>query len=103
MRIVIGVLFALFFFLSPPAFSSTINLNTATSKDLQSIKGIGEKTAQAIIEYRTTNGNFKSVDALVKVSGIGNKKLAKVKDQLSVGSAKAVASKGAKGSESSTH
>lgn len=85
MRIIIGVLFALFFFLSPPAFSSPIDLNTATSEQLQSIKGIGEKTAQSIIQYRTDNGPFASVDALVGVKGIGNKKLEKVRDQLSVG------------------
>ncbi|MCL4130290.1 UNVERIFIED_CONTAM: hypothetical protein GTU68_010256 [Idotea baltica] len=42
------------------------------------LTGVGTKTAQAIIEYRETHGNFKSVDDLVLVSGIGEQKLTKL-------------------------
>lgn len=47
-----------------------ININTATSADLQKIQGIGAVLAQRIVEYRTTNGPFESVDDLQNVRGI---------------------------------
>ena len=50
---------------------ATVNINTATKEELTSLKGIGEKRAQEIINYRTKNGPFKSVDDLQKVPGIG--------------------------------
>ena len=50
---------------------AAVNINTATKEELVSLKGIGEKRAQDIIDYRTKNGNFKSVDELEKVPGIG--------------------------------
>ncbi len=54
-----------------------ININTATSEQLQTLDGIGPSMAARIIEYRQSNGNFKSVDELTNVSGIGEKTLAK--------------------------
>ena len=67
-----------------PAFSSTkIDINTATSAQLVELKGIGEKTAQKIIEYRKKH-KFKSVDELVNVKGIGTKTLEKIRDQITV-------------------
>ncbi|MCE3243311.1 MAG: competence protein ComEA helix-hairpin-helix repeat protein [Deltaproteobacteria bacterium] len=62
--------FAMWFALSGLAMAA-VNINTATKEELTSIKGIGEKRAQDIIDYRTKNGNFKSVDDLEKVPGIG--------------------------------
>jgi len=50
---------------------AAVNINTATKEELTSLKGIGEKRAQDIIDYRTKNGPFKSVDDLEKVPGIG--------------------------------
>ncbi len=58
-----------------------VNLNTATVEQLITIKGIGEKTADKIIDYRTKNGAFTSIDELVNVKGIGEKKLEKIKEQ----------------------
>lgn len=56
---------------SPPA-SQKINLNTADIKTLtQSFKGIGQKRAQAIIDYRQKHGNFKSIAELAEVRGLG--------------------------------
>ncbi len=46
------------------------------------LPGIGKKTADAIIEYRTKNGNFTAVDDIAKVKGIGAKKLEKIKQYL---------------------
>ena len=45
----------------------SVNINTADLKKLVKVKGIGKKTAQAIIEYRTKNGPFKTLDDLLKV------------------------------------
>ena len=48
-----------------------INLNTASADELAALKGIGEKKAQAIVDYREKQGKFTSVDQLAEVSGIG--------------------------------
>jgi competence protein ComEA len=67
-----------------PAAAAKVNLNTADQATLVSVKGIGKKRAQAIIEYREKNGPFKTVDDLTKVKGIGDKQLAQLKDQVTV-------------------
>ena len=48
-----------------------ININTADKELLMTIKGVGEKRAEAIIAYRKQNGPFKSVDQLAKIKGLG--------------------------------
>lgn len=50
-----------------------VNINTATIEELQTISGIGEGKAKSIIEYRNTNGNFKSIEDIKNVEGIGDK------------------------------
>lgn len=60
--------------LSLPVLSfagQTININTANKDLLMSIKGIGEKRAEAIIAYRNKNGPFKTVDQLAEIKGVG--------------------------------
>lgn len=52
-----------------------IDINSATSEQLQALPGIGPVLAQRIIDYREANGPFQSVGALINVSGIGEKKL----------------------------
>ena len=64
--------------------SNKININTANLSQLQQLNGIGEKKAQQIIAYRQKNGQFKSVEDLMQVSGIGEKTFAALKDQLEV-------------------
>ena len=56
-----------------------IDLNLATAVDLDRLPGVGPSTAKAIIDHRTRNGPFASVDDLLKVKGIGPAKLAEIR------------------------
>jgi len=66
------------------AAMAAVNINSATKEELTTLKGIGEKKAQAIIDYRKKNGDFKSVDDLEKVDGIGPGTMKQLRAQLSV-------------------
>lgn len=61
-----------------------ISLNNASVTELTKLTGIGEKKAQAIIEYRNQNGGFKTIEEITKVSGIGASTFEKIKDQLTL-------------------
>ncbi len=67
------------------ASPGTVNINTADESELQTISGIGPSKASKIIAYREANGSFISVDELCNVSGIGEKTLESIRDQISVG------------------
>lgn len=69
---------------------AAVNINTATQDELDSVKGIGPGKAKAIIDYRTKNGPFKSVEDLKGVKGFGEKSLAKLKGDLTVSGASTV-------------
>lgn len=58
---------------SPSVASQKININIATVEELQTLPNIGPKKAQAIIEYRQTNGSFQSTDQIKEIKGIGEK------------------------------
>ena len=62
----------------------TINLNQATAEQLQTLPGVGPALSERIIAYRDEHGPFTSVEQLAEVNGIGEAKLAKLKDQLTV-------------------
>ena len=62
-----------------------INLNTATSEQLQTLPGIGPVLADRIIAYRQRVGAFKSIGELMNVSGIGEKKLEAIWDLVTIG------------------
>jgi competence protein ComEA len=66
----------------------TINLNAATVDQLETLPGIGRKTAERIIEYRTKSGGFKRIEDLMNVKGIGEKSFLKLKPLVSVPPAK---------------
>jgi competence protein ComEA len=78
-----------------------ININTATKEQLDGLKGIGPTKAQAIIDYRTKNGPFKTVDDLEKVTGIGPATMKDIRSQITVagGAAPAKAAKGEKAAD----
>lgn len=61
-----------------------VNINTATKEELMLLPGIGKTTADAILAHRKEKGNFKTVDDLKNVKGIGDKKLAALKPYLTV-------------------
>jgi len=62
-----------------------VNLNTATSEELQQVPGIGPATAEKILQMRKSYGAFKSVDDLLAIRGIGKKRLDKMRKYLTVG------------------
>lgn len=78
----IAVLF--FFSVGLPALGADdipkININTASADELISLKGVGEKKARTIIEFRENNGPFKQPEDIIKVPGIGPKTLEANKD-----------------------
>jgi len=71
--------------------SAPVNLNTATAAQLATIPGVGEKTAERIIEYRQKNGAFKKIEELMNVRGVGEKSFLKMKPLITVASTKASA------------
>jgi len=64
--------------------SGVVNLNTASVSELDSLPGIGPTYAQRIIEYRQSNGGFKSTDELKNVKGIGDKTFDKLKNSVTI-------------------
>ena len=60
----------------------TININTATLEELQTIKGIGKKKAEAILQYRKEHGAFRTKEDLLQVKGIGKKALEAIESQV---------------------
>lgn len=61
-----------------------ININTTSANELIKLSGIGEAKANDIINYRTSNGNFKTIEDIKNVSGIGDALFAKIKDNITV-------------------
>ncbi|MBS4097740.1 MAG: helix-hairpin-helix domain-containing protein [Sulfuricella sp.] len=84
MKKLLVALFAFFAF-SGLALAA-VDLNTGTVEQLDGLKGVGPAKAKAIVEYRTKNGPFKSVDDLEKVKGFGKKTVDALRSDVSVGS-----------------
>ena len=61
-----------------------VNINTASLEELMSLTGIGEAKAKDIIKYREDNGGFKTIEDLLKVSGIGDNTFASIKENITV-------------------
>jgi len=90
---VVGILAAFTLVLLAPAHAwaqdkaqvSKININTASSSELQELPRIGEQVARRILEYREKNGKFKRIEDLMKIKGIGEKTFLQLKDKVTVG------------------
>lgn len=61
-----------------------ININTASSRELQTLKGVGPSMAERILEYRKEKGRFQNISDLKNVKGMGEKTFEKLKDSISV-------------------
>lgn len=68
----------------PSLAGGLVNVNTATAPELETLPGIGEVIAQAIVDHRTENGPFTSVDQLLDVSGIGDATLEDIRELVTV-------------------
>lgn len=62
-----------------------VNINTATAEELAQLMGIGPVLAQAIVDYRESHGPFASVEELLEVSGIGEAKLGRIREDVTIG------------------
>lgn len=84
-RSLAGALAALVLLVAHHAAAETpLNLNSASASELAGLQGIGPAKAQAIVEHRESNGQFKSVDDLKLVRGIGDKMLEQLRPQVTV-------------------
>lgn len=90
MKLLHTLLFTLILLISSSAMSAQapdekININTANAEQIStSMTGIGESKAKAIVEYRKTHGNFKSIQDLENVDGIGMKTVERNKDKITL-------------------
>jgi competence protein ComEA len=82
---------------APAAKSTLLDLNAATVQQLESLPGIGAKTAARIVEQRQKSGGFKKIEELMNVQGIGEKNFLKLKPLITVTPPKAEKSSGAAG------
>ena len=69
---------------SADAKAAPVDINTASAPDLETVPGIGHALAQRIVSFRDKNGAFESVDDLLKVQGIGEKSLGKLRPYVTV-------------------
>ena len=69
---------------APAAPDQPLNLNTATLEQLDTLDGVGPSTAQKILDYRTEHGGFMSVDELDQIPGIGEKRLAALRERVRI-------------------
>lgn len=68
----------------PPTEPGPLDLNHATAQELTTLPGIGEVLAQRIVDYREAHGPFRSVEELIAVEGIGEGKLEKLRELVTV-------------------
>ncbi len=84
-KILFLLLLVLFLGSSLAIAADKININSATATELGELKGVGEKIAQRIIEYREKNGPFQKPDDILLVKGIGPKIMESNRDIITVG------------------
>ncbi len=69
----------------PAASPEVVNVNTATTAQLEALPGIGPSMAQRIVSYREKNGPFKKLEDLMNIQGIGEKSFLKLRPLLTIG------------------
>lgn len=81
--------FVILFIFSSLAFAGQVNINTANAQEIsKNLKGVGLKKAKSIVLYRKKHGNFKTIESLSKVKGIGFKTVEKNRANISIVMAK---------------
>ena len=83
---------SIFTFFAIPVYAALVNINTASQSELVTLNGIGDVKAQAIIDYRNSNGSFTAIEDIVNVSGIGTATFENIKNNITVGSVSVPAS-----------
>lgn len=76
------------------ASQSVVDVNSATAEQLQTLPGVGPRTAERIIEYRRDNGSFKKIEELMSVRGIGERSFLRLRALVKVGDVDAGSSAG---------
>ena len=71
-----------------PASTAVVNLNNATAAQIATLPGIGQKTAELVVQYRQKNGPFKKIEEIMNVRGIGEKSFLRIKERLTVAASK---------------
>lgn len=90
MKWLFGAVLSAFLMATPAVYAAPVDINAADATAIdKAMTGVGPRLAQAIVEYRTKNGPFKSVDDLTKVKGVGKATLEKNRGNLTVGKAPA--------------
>ena len=69
---------------SASAGTGLVNINTASSEELQTISGVGPSKANLIIDYRNSNGGFKKIEDIMNIKGIKEGLFNKIKDKITV-------------------
>jgi len=80
LAILIGSVLQSRFCFSVEQVEGKVNINTATEAQIALLPGLGPKLATEVVNYRTNNGGFKTIEDIKKVSGVGDKKFEKIKD-----------------------
>ncbi|MDH3393164.1 MAG: helix-hairpin-helix domain-containing protein [Desulfobulbaceae bacterium] len=83
MKTILTTIFLLLF-TAAIAMAGALNINTATSAELQTLSGIGSTKAQTIVDYRNAHGPFKTINDLTHVKGIGVKTLERLRNDITV-------------------
>jgi competence protein ComEA len=71
-----------------PGAAAAVNINTASTDQLNALPGVGPKLAARIVDYRQKNGGFKKIEDLMQIQGIGEKNFLKLKPLITVGTPK---------------
>lgn len=83
-KYLLTILFLSFSLMAGAAEPSKVNINTATAEEFASLNGVGPAKAKAIVEYRKQIGEFKSLEELTMVKGIGESTINKNKEKLTL-------------------